>query len=194
MPRGDRVRRSPGSRGRRRCPWRSVSPILAARGRGQESARSRCRGSRGSPCHRWRPARAPPPCADCEDSRRRVSCLSSTPTTKKKTARSPSAAHVARLRSRCTAAGPITTSEMVAYASCQGEFAQISARAAAEIISTPPTTSPEIQVTSRDHREGGAFWDTRNPSGYWSSADDRRRIRRPDFPALQPSAYRIDLV
>ena len=42
------------------------------------------------------------------------SCLSSTPTTKKKIARSPSAAHVARLRSRCNAAGPITTSEMVA--------------------------------------------------------------------------------
>ena len=68
--------------------------------------------------------------------------LSSSPATKKKIASSPSAAHCARVRSRCQRRRP---DAQVASARCRpplhGEFAQTSATTAAMSSSTPPTVS-----------------------------------------------------
>src|SRR4051812_25209285 len=63
--------------------------------------------------------------------------LSSTPTTKKKIASKPSAAHVDELRSRCSEAGPTVHSDTDLYAADHGEFAHTRAAVAANSNRTP---------------------------------------------------------
>ena len=67
--------------------------------------------------------------------------LSSRPATKKKIASSPSAAQVARERSRCRAAGPIVKARRASYPLAHGEFAHTSATTAPTMSSAPPMVS-----------------------------------------------------
>src|ERR1700694_3027061 len=67
--------------------------------------------------------------------------LSSSPTTKKKIANRPSAAHADTDNRRCSDSGPIANSETARYAADHGELAHSRAAPAATNNSTPPTVS-----------------------------------------------------
>ena len=121
--------------------------------------------------------------------------LSSRPATKKKMASSPSAAHVPRLRSRCSEAGPTSRLRRSTYASDQGVFAHTTATMAASRRSRPPVVSARstcaIRELSRNEpleKSGRFCWisDTSDPSG--SAIGDCR----PAFPAHR--AHRTERV
>ncbi len=70
-----------------------------------------------------------------------ISRFNSRPATKKKTASSPSCAHVPTVRFRWSASGPICQSRSAKYESETGEFAHTRATAAATSRIEPPTVS-----------------------------------------------------
>ncbi len=67
--------------------------------------------------------------------------LSSSPTTKKKIANSPSAAHPSMLNRRCRDSGPMRWPDIAWYESDHGELAHTRAAVAATSKIAPPTVS-----------------------------------------------------
>jgi len=112
----------------------------------------------------------------------RSSCFSSTPTTKKKSASSPSAAHVCTVRSRCNTLGPSLSSRIASYAPARGEFAKMNPAPAAARIRPPLTVSflrkSAIRRRSMLTREGFALAEARFGISVLACTAQGRRVRR----------------